>query len=80
MIEFLNMSQIIVEPENSSDYQRIIQILESNQVPYKLEIKKMNQSDFLELLNDTLKQGPQRENFQEFLDEFEESRKDRKII
>ncbi len=74
------MSQIIVEPENSSDYQRIIQILESNQVPYKLEIKKMNQSDFLELLNDTLKQGPQRENFQEFLDEFEESRKDRKII
>jgi uncharacterized protein YfbU (UPF0304 family) len=74
------MSQIIVEPENSSDYQRIVQILESNQVPYKLEIKKMNQSDFLELLNDTLKQGPQRENFQEFLDEFEESRKDRKII
>ena len=40
----------------------------------------MNQSDFLELLNDVPKQGPQRENFQEFLDEFEESGKDRKIV
>jgi hypothetical protein len=54
--------------------------LDSNQVPYNLEIKKRGQSDFLELLNDIPKQGPQRENLQEFLDDFEESGKDRKII
>ena len=40
----------------------------------------MNQSDFLELLNDIPKQGPQRENIQEFLDDFETSGKDGIII
>ena len=70
----------MLSQKNSSDNQRIIQILESNQVPYNLEIKTRGQSDFLELLNDIPKQGPQRENLQEFLDDFEESGKDRKII
>ena len=74
------MSRIIVDTDSVMQTKSVLELLEKNNIKFKITSNEEEKKAPLLELDEILKQGPQRTDFEDFIKEFEESRKDRRII
>jgi hypothetical protein len=74
------MSRIIVDTDSVMQTKSVLELLEKNNIKFQITSNEEEKKALLLELDEILKQGPQRTDFEDFIKEFDESRKDRRII
>jgi len=74
------MSRIIIDTSSPIETQNVLESLKKMNVSYHIQKSKSELKGLRLELEEILNSGPVRTDFEDFFREFEESRKDRKLI
>jgi hypothetical protein len=80
LLKLSGMSRIIVDTDSVMQTKSVLELLEKNNIKFQITSNEEEKKALLLELDEILKQGPQRTDFEDFIKEFDESRKDRRII